>query len=150
MFLKIVKENLSQTDNLQLTTNNYIEHVCRLIKEKAHFVNEFWELGKYFFIAPESYDADVIKKRWKDNVPQFVAQLKEDLNQLNPFKSAEIEHTFKLTAEKMGIGSGSVMQVFRVCISGVGGGPALFEVAELLGKEEVVKRLQTALEKIKV
>jgi len=55
----------------------------------------------------------------------------------------ETEATFKATAEKLGIGAGQVMQLFRVSISGVGGGPALFEMIELLGKEEIINRLQT-------
>ena len=125
-----------------------MEKFCQLIKEKAHFVEEFWELGKYFFTPPESYDADVIKKRWKDNVPQFIAQVKEDLKNLSNFKAQEIELTLKSTAERMGINPGSVMQVFRVCLSGVGGGPVLFEMVELLGKDETVRRLETALNKI--
>ena len=60
-----------------------------------------------------------------------------------PITAAETEATFKATAEKLGIGAGQVMQLFRVSISGVGGGPALFEMIELLGKEEIINRLQT-------
>ena len=46
-------------------------------------------------------------------------------------------------AEQLELGPGKVMQLFRVSITGVGGGPALFEIVEMLGKEEVNTRLQT-------
>ncbi len=60
-----------------------------------------------------------------------------------------METLFKKTAEVNGIPSGSVMQLFRVIITGMAAGPALFETVELLGKDEVVKRINTALEKLK-
>jgi glutamyl-tRNA synthetase len=127
----------------------FVENVCKLIKEKAHFVSEFWEAGKYFFIAPTTYDADVIKKRWNEQSANFIKTVIEEFKNLNTFAATEAEATFKSTAETQGIAAGQVMQLFRVCISGVGGGPALFEVVELLGKEEVVKRLETAIKTIK-
>lgn len=131
------------------TTATFVEQVCKLIKEKAHFVNEFWAGGSYFFVAPTSYDADVIKKRWNDQSAAFMKEVAVAFSTLNSFTAAETESTFKATAEKMGIGAGQVMQLFRVCLSGVGGGPMLFEMVELLGKEEVIKRLNTAIDTIK-
>ena len=146
LFIPMLKEKLKGESQ---KSKEYIEGVCRLVKEKAHFVNEFWEGGKYFFIAPTSYDADVLKKRWNEQSANFIKAVTEAFKNVSTFTATEIEATFKATAETQGIPAGQVMQLFRVCISGVGGGPALFEVVELLEKEEVVKRLETALEKIK-
>ena len=119
------------------------------MKEKAHFVSEFWTNGSYFFIAPTTFDADVIKKRWNEQTAVFIKEIAAAYKGINTFTAAEAEATFKAVAEKMGLGPGQVMQLFRVCLSGVGGGPMLFEMAELLGKEEVVKRLETATATIK-
>lgn len=126
----------------------FVENVCRLVKEKAHFISEFWENGSYFFVAPSAYDADVIKKRWNEQSANFIKTVTESFKELNSFTAAETETTFKETAEKVGVGAGQVMQLFRVCLSGVGGGPMLFEMVELLGKEVVVKRLETAINSI--
>jgi glutamyl-tRNA synthetase len=126
-----------------------LEKACELLKEKAHFTHEFWDSGSYFFIAPTSYDADVIKKRWNEQSANFIKEVTEAYKNLEHFTALETEAVFKATAEKLGIGSGQVMQLFRVCISGVGGGPMLFEMVALLGKEEVVKRLEKALADIK-
>lgn len=136
------------TEKNIVAERTFVEKVCRLMKEKAHFVNEFWSLGSYFFIAPDSYDEEVVKKRWNENSKIFITELVSAFQSLENFNAAEAENTFKATAEKAGVGAGSVMQMFRVCLSGVGGGPNLFEVVELLGKEEVIKRLKSALEKL--
>lgn len=122
----------------------FVESACRLLKEKAHFVNEFWKEGSYLFVAPTTYDAEVVKKRWNEKSAAFINILIAAFKNLNTFTAAETEALFKTTAEAQGLGAGQVMQLFRVCLSGVGGGPALFEIVELLGKQEVVSRLEKA------
>lgn len=143
---KVFAEDLGKRG---IITNLNLEKVCELLKEKAHFTHEFWTSGSFFFVAPTSYDADVIKKRWNEQSAAFIKEVTEAYKNLASFNAAETEATFKVTAEKMGIGAGQVMQLFRVCISGIGGGPMLFEMVELLGKEEVVKRLEAATNNIK-
>ena len=142
LFIPILKEKGITAEQ------HFVENVCRLVKEKAHFVSEFWANGNYFFIAPSAYDADVIKKRWNEQSANFIKTVTESFKGLTSFTAAETESTFKETAEKVGVGAGQVMQLFRVCLSGVGGGPMLFEMVELLGKDEVVKRLETAINSI--
>jgi glutamyl-tRNA synthetase len=138
LFLPVLKENGVTAEPA------FVETACRLLKEKAHFVNEFWKEGSYLFIAPSTYDAEVIKKRWNEKSAAFVAAVITAFKNLNSFTAAETEAVFKATAEAQGLGPGQVMQLFRVCISGVGGGPALFEIVELLGKQETIQRLEKA------
>lgn len=138
LFLPTLKENGISADT------KFIEKACSLLKEKAHFVNEFWKEGSYLFVSPVNYDAEVIKKRWNEKSAAFIGGVTEALKNLASFTAAETEAVFKKTAETQGIGPGQVMQLFRVCISGVGGGPALFEIVALLGKEETIKRLDKA------
>lgn len=128
----------------------YVKKVCALIKEKASFVNEFWILGNYFFQTPEAYDVEVIKKRWNDKAKEFIAQLVVAFKEVSDFSAHHTEKAFKHTCEKVGVKTGEVMQLFRVCMSGMAGGPALFEVAALLGKDEVIRRLERAIEHIKI
>ena len=123
----------------------FVETVCKLVKEKSHFVSEFWNFADCFFNAPNKYDQDVLKKRLNDQTKNFLAELKNTFGAATEFTTLSAEQTFKETAEKCGIGSGQVMQLFRVAISGAGGGPALFEMAELLGKQEVVSRVDRFL-----
>ena len=146
-FLPIVTEKLA-VGSRQLANKDYIKRVCALIKEKANFLNEFWSLGSYFFVEPTDYDKEVIKKRWNEKSKGFMAELASAYKTTTDFSAANSENIFKQVCEKLGIKSGEVMQLFRVCISGVAGGPALFEAAALIGKEEVVKRLEKACNSI--
>jgi glutamyl-tRNA synthetase len=128
-------------------TEAYVEKVCGLVKEKLHYTSELWEMSSYFFETPKAYDEEVVKKRWKDNIPAFIEQLKVAYGQqTTAFNAVETEATFKAVCEAVGLQTGAVMQIYRVCLSGVGGGPAIFEMTELLGKNEVVMRLDKALQ----
>ena len=143
-FLPLLIKHLPENDS-RLSDLTFITRVCGLIKEKCNFVNEFWSIGSYFFIAPAAYDAEVIKKRLNPASRNFIHEVALALQALEQFKAHEIEQAFKTTAEKLAIPAGHVMQLFRVAISGVGGGPALFEIVELIGREETQQRLSKVL-----
>ena len=99
LFSPILKEKGINAEQI------FIENVCKLVKEKAHFVTEFWGNGSYFFIAPTTYDADVIKKRWNEQSSAFIKAVTEAFKGLNTFTATETEATFKATAEAQGIGA---------------------------------------------
>jgi glutamyl-tRNA synthetase len=126
---------------------DYVQSVCGLIKEKAQFITEFWSLASYFFEEPTEYDQEIVSKRWKDQTPAFIESFANKLNDLNDFNAVEIENIFKAHAESMGVSAGSLMQIFRVALSGQGAGPAIFEMTALLGKEKVISRLLKATAK---
>ncbi len=125
---------------------DYVNEVCKLIQEKAQFSNEFWSLSSFFFEEPNSYDEEVVKKKWKDATPDFISNFTNDLVNISDFTAQNIEELFKANAEKAGISPGSVMQIFRVAISGLSAGPAVFEMTALIGKEKIIARLKKAIE----
>lgn len=141
---------MKDIDSSKIRDFAYVKEVCRLMKEKVNFVHEIYEQGKFFFAEPESYDEGVIKKRWNEQSKTFIAALKDAYAKMGTWTAADCEATFKATAEATGTNPGHVMQLFRVCVSGQGGGPVLFEMVQLLGKDAVVLRLEKALEKIKI
>ena len=130
-------------------SDDYVTKVCSLIKEKTQFTAEFWGFGNYFFQEPESYDEKVIEKRWNETAIRFFPAVADAFEGLEDWRAEEIESVFKLIAEKLEINPGHVMQLFRVLLSGQGGGPVLFEMTELLGKQEVVARLRKGVERLK-
>jgi glutamyl-tRNA synthetase len=125
--------------------DNYLEEVCRLMKEKVSFIHEIAEQGKFFFEDPSVYDDAVVKKRWNEESKKFIAAVKDAFAKMEVWNAQDCEATFKQTAETTGTSPGSVMQLFRVCVSGAGGGPVLFEMVALLGRDVVVARLEKAL-----
>lgn len=130
-------------------SDEHVAKVCSLIKEKTQFTAEFWDFGYYFFLKPESFDEKVIQKRWNENAAKFFPALADSYEKKTDWKAESIEATFKSTAESLEINPGHVMQLFRVLLSGQGGGPVLFEMTELLGQNEVVERLREGVEKLK-
>ena len=147
IFLPVVEEQ-SRQSGFAMKTQEYVEGVCRLIKEKVHFVNEFWSMSQYMFIRPDEYDAAAISKRWNENAKRFFETLIANYKNLGDFTAAALENSFKETAAQVQMKPGDVMQLFRVFMTGISAGPMLFEMAELFGKEETVERLQAALAKI--
>ncbi|MCB9251880.1 MAG: glutamate--tRNA ligase [Flavobacteriales bacterium] len=129
---------------------NYLIKVIGLMKSKVNFANEIPEKGKYFFIAPNSYDQSVVQKKWKDFVPVFIEAYLNKLKNLTEFKNEELEETFKSLCSEMNLNAGHLMQPLRVAVSGELGGPPIFELLEVLGKDEVIDRLQKAVKNIPV
>ena len=123
---------------------NKLIKIVSLIKERAHFVSEFWELSDYFFEAPTAYD-EKAAKNWKEETPALMENLIAVLEGIQDFNSATIETVVKnwLTANE--IGMGKVMQPFRLSLVGALKGPHLFDIAELIGKEATIERIQKAI-----
>lgn len=121
-----------------------LERIVALIKERAHFVSEFWELADYFFEAPKTYD-EKASKNWKEDTPSLLTQAFEVMSQVQPFESVAIENELKAWMTANEIGMGKIMQPLRLSIVGALKGPHLFDIIELLGKEDVEKRIQKAI-----
>ena len=148
------KEDLAQDLQIILKENgveaedSFVATVCEQLKERATFVKDMWKEGTYYFSAPTSYDEKTIRKKWKEDTPKYVSELKDKLSVLSDFSSENIEVEFKKYLEENELGMGRLLPAFRVCLTGLGMGPSLFDIASLLGKEETIKRMETALEKI--
>lgn len=114
------------------------------IKERAHFVSEFWDLSDFFFVAPTAYDEKGIKN-WKAETPELMQEVVSVLTSINEFNSSNIESVVKDWMTKNEIGMGRVMQPLRLSVVGALKGPHLFDIIDLIGKEETIKRIKTAL-----
>lgn len=121
--------------------------IVGLIKERANFVSDFWELADYFFEAPTSYD-EKAAKNWKEETPSLMKQVIEVLASIDDFTSLNIETILKGWMTTNEIGMGKVMQPLRLSLVGALKGPHLFDIIELIGKEETVKRILKAIETI--
>ncbi|WP_343593515.1 glutamate--tRNA ligase [Flavobacterium sp.] len=124
---------------LEVTTR-----IVSLIKERANFVSEFWDLTDFFFQAPKSYD-EKASKNWKEETPTLMQELISVLENIEDFTSANIEAIVKDWLTKNEIGMGKVMQPFRLSLVGALKGPHLFDIVEIIGKEETIARIQKAI-----
>jgi glutamyl-tRNA synthetase len=122
--------------------------MAKLMKERATFMQDMVDEGGYLISQPENYDEKTLKKKWKDNTAEIMAEWKTKLNSVSDFNSSNIETEFKTFLEAKELGIGAVLPNFRLLITGNGTGPSMFEISEFLGKEECLSRMEIGLEKV--
>lgn len=132
-------------DNGIEATEAYVEKVVGLIKERATFVADFYELSDFFFVKPTEYDAKALKN-WKEDTSDIMTQVSEVIKGIETFEAKNIESIVKDWINEQGIGMGKVMQPLRLSLVGAVKGPDLFDIIEMIGKEETIERIAIAVE----
>jgi glutamyl-tRNA synthetase len=123
----------------------YVARVCSLVKDRVNFVSEMWDQASFFFVAPQSYDEAAMKKRWKENTPAVMRDVKSILTGLDDFSEQNIHDALHHYSEEKGSGLGQVMIPLRIALVGGTFGPDLQIVAAMLGKDEVTGRINRIL-----
>ena len=118
------------------------------MKVRVTFVADMLLDGRYLFEAPETYDEKTIRKKWKERTPGIMVDLIGVLQGIEDFNEENIETEFKAFLENKELGFGAVFPNFRVLVTGMGMGPSMFAISELLGKDEVISRIETGLKKL--
>ena len=102
----------------------------------------------FFFVAPTEYDAKALKKSWKEETPSLLKEFIQVVSRVDDFSSKNIETKIKEWITSKEIGFGKVMQPLRLSLVGKLAGPHLFDIIELIGKQETIKRIENSIEKI--
>jgi glutamyl-tRNA synthetase len=118
-----------------------LEVLVGMVKERVSFVKDIWDQTDFFFKAPETYDPEVIKKRWKDDSAALLLELKSQLERIEDFSAASTEPVIKAWIEEKGYNTGSIMNAFRLVIVGASRGPHMFDIISWIGREETLKRI---------
>ena len=135
--------------------------VIGLTKDRVNFVPELWEQTNFFFVAPSEYDEKSLKKRWKEDSPKHMTELlevlegvsEEDWHKKEQITNEQSQITNLWHLDKVVMpwieaheyGVGIVMNAFRICLVGAARGPHIWDITDVLGKEETLKRVRTAL-----
>lgn len=128
-----------------ISTTLDVTKIVSLVKDRANFVTELYDLSDYFFVAPTTYD-EKAAKNWKEETPELMKQLITVLEGISDFTSVIIETVVKDWLTTNEIGMGKVMQPFRLSLVGALKGPHLFDIVEMIGKEESIKRIEKAIQ----
>ena len=115
--------------------------VAGIMKERATFIGDLWDLTSYFFVAPTEYDEKQARKYWKGSNPAILAELREVLAGIDDFSLENTEKIVHAWIESKGYGMGQVMNTLRLALVGAGKGPGMYDVTSFLGKEECLKRI---------
>ena len=125
-----------------------VAHIIGLMKERVSFVSELWEQCNFFFVAPEEYDEKSLKKRWKEDSPKHMKELLAVLKAQKDWSADALDATVLPWIEQNEYGLGIVMNAFRICLVGAARGPHIWAITDVLGKDEVLRRVETALKKL--
>ncbi len=127
----------------------YVARVVALVKGRINFVRDLWEQSRFFFEAPTAYAEKDVRKRWKEGMPELMEQLIGVLEGISDFTSAPSEEIVLKWITDNGYHMGNVMNAFRLTVVGECKGPHMFDITELLGKEETIRRIRRGIADIK-
>ena len=120
-----------------------------IMKERATFVSDLWDLTSYFFIAPTEYEEKQLKKYWKGENPARLAELREVLAQIDDFSLENTEKIVHAWITEKEYGMGQIMNTLRLALVGAGKGPGMYDVTSFIGKEECLKRIDHLIANVK-
>jgi glutamyl-tRNA synthetase len=124
--------------------------IVSMMKDRVTFPQDFWEQGKFLFTAPTSFDQSVASKKWNNDVVNVLTAFSDAVQGAPTFDASTAKITLDNVTAALGIPAGKILQALRLSITGAGGGPDLMMIMEIIGKNEVVKRIDYALKTLKV
>ena len=124
---------------------NYTQMVVSLIKERATFVDDFWDLGSFFFETPAELDEKSVKKAWKEGATELMTELLGIIDSIEEFTLENIQNTIKSWITSKEIGFGKVMMPLRLTLVGSLKGPDVFQIMFMIGKAESIRRIENTL-----
>jgi len=118
-----------------------VEKAVALVKERVYFTNDFWNQSAFLFQAPETYNSEVVKKRWKEDTPKHLKQISDILLSVSPFDKTVAHDKVILYIQENQLNTGQIMNCLRLALVGDSKGPDLFEIIDFIGVEETIKRI---------
>ncbi len=140
----------NNSDNLANNFNDeYLSKIVDCMRERISFVHELFEKAPFFFTDIESYDSEVIQKRWKEDSPKLLSDFVSLVEEQELLEKKDYEEILHKVAENNNVGGGKIIHPLRLAVSGMGVGPGLYDILDIIGKKNVINRIKTALEVIK-
>ncbi len=122
-----------------------IRKVTQFLRDRIVFPQDLLTAGKFLFLPPEHYEPQVVQKKWNDDVATFLQEYSESINSCDNW-NAEIAHQLLADQlDKVSWGFGKILPGLRLALTGVGKGPDLMKIMEILGNVETIRRLNNAI-----
>jgi glutamyl-tRNA synthetase len=149
--LPVLRAELSRSPYAAASFDDaYLMRVIAAMRERVSFPRDFVEKGGYFFEAPTAYDAEMAKKRWSASTPMQIGRLCDAFSSLAEATPAGFERSLQAVALELGVSNGVLIHAVRLAVSGVSGGPGIYDILAILGPGETVRRLRAATERLSV
>ena len=131
------------------TSDELAGKAAGIMKERATFIGDLWDLTSYFFVAPTYYEEKQTKKYWKGENPARLKELREVLAGIEDFSKENTEAIVGAWIAEKEYGMGQIMNTLRLALVGAGKGPGMYDVTAFIGREECLKRIDYILENLK-
>jgi glutamyl-tRNA synthetase len=141
-------KTIFEEKGLQLTDDSYLEKIMDLVKDRCTLLPDFWEHSFFFFKAPKEIDYTPVLAKWNSAKNDFFYGFTKTLHSVSDWKATSLETLFKQLAEQASIKPGELQLPLRLMLVGGKFGPPVFEIAEVLGKEETIIRIDYAIEQL--
>ena len=129
-------------------SDDYLSQIIDAMKERVSFVKEFIDTCTYFYEVPSEYEQKSVEKNWNPETPEHLNKLKEEFASLNNPTKEDFETALSKVSEELNVGKGKLIHPLRLAVSGQSTGPGMFDLLFILGKDEVVKRIEAAIKRI--
>ena len=131
-------------------SDDYIAAAAGLVKNRINFVRDLWDNARFFFVAPTTYAEKDVKKRWKEDTPQLMRELIEVLKGQDFDDATATEEAVMEWIKSNEYHMGNVMNAFRLTVVGECRGPHMFDITQLMGREETLARLNAGIQNIEL
>ena len=148
LFMPILEEKIGKSLVDSRWSLDEVAKVIGLTKDRVNFVPELWEQTNFFFVAPTEYDEKSLAKRWKEDSPKHISELLALLEKQDDWSAEGLDNLVMPWIAEKEYGVGVVMNAFRICLVGAARGPHIWAITDVLGKDETLRRVRTALEKL--
>lgn len=151
--LVLLKEEIRKSEFKDRNyTNEFLLNIISSMKERVTFVHEFIDNCRYFYEPPQEYEQKAVEKNWKPETPQQLIRLIESFSSLGtstPTKE-DYENALNKAAEELSVGKGKLIHPLRLAVSGQSTGPGIFDILYILGKDEVIRRISAAVDRLRI
>jgi len=139
-------KSLMEQKGVPITDEAQLQKVAELVKDRCTLLMDFWEHSYFFFQRPQQYDMASVKVKWNEAKAHFFTLFAKEVLSLTSWSAASLEELFKQLATQANIKPGELQLPLRIMLVGGKFGPPVFQIAEVLGKEETVYRIENALQ----
>ncbi|OGC94589.1 MAG: glutamate--tRNA ligase, partial [candidate division Zixibacteria bacterium RBG_16_48_11] len=130
------------TETEYTSQHGRILRILGLLQERCRKLVDFAENSSYFFKPDFDYEPKVARKLFNPETANRLAAIKEEYQSLDGFSKEETEAVLRMLAESLHLKPSELIHPIRLAVTGISTGPPLFDILEILGREEVVRRLE--------
>ncbi|MGI8952335.1 MAG: glutamate--tRNA ligase [Chitinophagaceae bacterium] len=139
-------KRIFEEQNILIDNEEKFIKVLELVKDRCTLLTDFIQQASFFFQSPKTIDITAIQPKWNERKNQFFIELIRAYELTNQWQHIDLEKEFKEMAAVHQLKSGELMLPFRIMLVGEKFGPGVFNIAEIIGKEETIQRIKNTLQ----